>query len=136
LSHPRSTPWPFVADDDDIARTNVTVQDGFERRLLPVEDPRGAVVGEPSNGRRLDHRAGRRHVSSEDRKGPGRADGVVQGPHDVSRNLRRDAPQRLRYRVPGHRHRVAVNLAGVEEALQDDGHAADSVQIGYDVRAA
>ncbi len=43
LAHPRAALRPLVADDDDCARFDGALENRFERGLLPVEHPGGAV---------------------------------------------------------------------------------------------
>jgi hypothetical protein len=103
--------------------------------LLAVEDARGADVQPPLVAGELDHAAVGREVAAQDRQPAAGLDRVVQRPHDaLSRRLGRlasvvaDGPA-------GHRHRVLVQQAGLEQSPGDERDAAGLVEVRRDVPA-
>ena len=135
--HPGPTARTLVADDDHISPSDPARPDRLIRLGLAVEYARRALEALPLLAGDLRHGAALGHVAVEDAQVPGRLDRLAQSAHDLGivgkrRRLRRV----LRQRPPRDGHAVSVQETLGEEHPDQRRHAADTVQILHDVRAA
>ncbi|GAD53673.1 hypothetical protein MBEHAL_2433 [Halarchaeum acidiphilum MH1-52-1] len=139
LAHAGTAARAFVPDDDDVAGLDLAALHVRHRVLLVVEDARGPLVMEALLAGDLEHAAVRREVAGQDLDRALLVEGVFNGREEVRVDLVvvREI-ERLEFlgdRVAGDGHRVAVEVAALEEAADDDWDAPDVVEVLHDARA-
>ena len=136
LAHSRAALGPFVADHHDVARLDLAALYGLEGRLLLLEDPGGSFVDALLVSGNLDYGAFRSDVAAQDGQA---ARGAARRVGGVDHRLVVDdcsLVDVLRQGLAVDRHAIAVQEAGVQQALPDQGDAAVAAQVGHHIAAA
>ena len=132
LAHARPALGALVADDDDVAGAQRALGDGVHGALLAVEDARGALEGLGVEAGRLHHGTLGGQGSVQDAQPAGAVERVVHRVDDRAVGVgRSQLGEVLRHRPARDGQRVAVQQAGVQQGLEDDGDAADAVHVGH-----
>ena len=128
LAHARPTGGALVADDEHVARLDVSGADRVGARLLGVEDQRGAGVCPALRAGELDEASLGREVAAQRVERPAWLERLLKGQDDLAVRRRR-VRRRLRERLTGDRGRRAVDVGAPYELADQCGGAADPVEV-------
>ena len=129
LAHPGPAFRPFVANDNDVVRLDLSFLHGLKGVFLAIENPGRAFVDHSFMPRNFNHTTLRRQITFENHQPPGGLQRVRQRAHDLlSRGFLRDL-RRIGEGITAHGQRIAMNQAAIKQALGDELDTARFVQI-------